>query len=244
MIIKSLPQKGYAAIVIAPNDPSLLVEEIDKLSESGIPILLINVDISTANRLCYVGCDYTQSGVLAAEILAKSINREGEVAVLTLKDPVIAIEQRIIGFRQELSRYKDINIKQVIRFGRKTEGVYEEVVSLLKTNSQIDGIYVSFSALEQTAQAIIDSNLNKQIAVIGYDLSEEIYSYIKKDAITATICHEPFTQGYFGVKILHNYLNRGLIPSSSIMYSKLEAIFSTNAKYYLNEQKHLELFHL
>ncbi len=54
-----------------PNDPpQLLVDEIDVISASGIPVILINVDIPTANRICYVGCNYTQSGTLAAEILA------------------------------------------------------------------------------------------------------------------------------------------------------------------------------
>lgn len=242
-LLSSLPEKGYDAIVIAPNAPQILLEEIDRISNTGIPILIINVDIPSANRLCYVGCDYSQSGVLAAEILAKSIHKKGNILVLTLSDQVIAIEQRITGFREELSHYEDIHIEQVCRFDRKAKGVYDEVSHILSKNKKINGIYVSFGALEQTAQAVLDNHQQDNISVVGYDLSQEIYTYMKKGAITASICHEPFNQGYFAVKILHRYLSRGITPSSSIMYNKLEAIFCTNAKYYLDEQMHLEMFH-
>ncbi|HHW49407.1 MAG TPA: substrate-binding domain-containing protein [Clostridiaceae bacterium] len=243
-LLRDLPNQGFDAIAIAPNNPLLLVEQIDAISTSNIPVVIINVDIPTANRLCYVGCNYIHSGALACEILAKCMNYNGHVLILTLQDQVIAIEQRVTGFRQELSNYRNIYIDQVSRFNRLAEGVYDEVYSILNKNHEINGIYVSFGALEQTAQAVIDANMVNKVSVVGYDLSETIYDYMKKGAITATICHEPFNQGYFAVKILHNYLRSGIMPSSSIMYTKLEAIFSRNASYYLNEQKHLELFHL
>jgi LacI family transcriptional regulator len=243
-LLKDLPGRGYDAIAIAPNDPHILVEQIDSVSASGIPVLLFNVDIPTANRLCYVGCNYSQSGSLAAEILAKCMSYSGQIAILTLQDQVVAIEQRVTGFRHELSNYGGLRIEQVRRFSRLAEGVYDEVYAMLKNNPQTKGIYVSFGALEQTAQAVIDTNLAGKVSIVGYDLSKDIYEYMRKDAVTAAICHEPFNQGYFSVKILHNYLKSGVTPYSSIMYTKLEAIFSTNAQYYLNEKEHLEMFHL
>jgi len=243
-LLKDLSKRGFDAIAVAPNNPLLLVEQIDAISASNIPVVIINVDIPTANRLCYVGCNYMHSGSLACEILAKCMNYKGNVVILTLQEQVIAIEQRVTGFRHELSNYGGIHIDQVCRFNRLAEGVYDEVYSILKNNPEINGIYVSFGALEQTAQAVIDANLVNKVKVVGYDLSETIYDYMKKGAITATICHEPFNQGYFAVKILHNYLRSGKKPNSTIMYTKLEAIFATNASYYLNEHKHLELFHL
>jgi LacI family transcriptional regulator len=122
-LLKDLPGRGYDAIAIAPNDPHILVEQIDSVSASGIPVLLFNVDIPTANRLCYVGCNYSQSGSLAAEILAKCMNYSGQIAILTLQDQVVAIEQRVTGFRHELSNYGGMRIQQVRRFSRLAEGV-------------------------------------------------------------------------------------------------------------------------
>lgn len=242
-LIKRLPNEGYDGIAIAPNNPNLLSEEIEKLSDRGFPIVIINSEIPSVNQLCYIGCDYTQSGALAAELFSKVLTDSCQIVILTLKDSVNAIEQRITGFRKELSRHDNMRLKQICRFSRNAEGVYEEVRNLLNTNSDIDGIYVSFGALEQTAQALLDSKYQKKPIIVGYDLNDSIYDYLKSGAITATICHEPFNQGYFAIKILHRYINRGIIPSSSLMYNKLEVIFASNAKYYINEHMHLEMFH-
>ena len=78
--------------------------------------------------------------------------------------------------------------------------------------------------------------------IVGYDLNENIFERLKNKYITATICHEPFNQGYFAVKILHRYLLKKVHPSSSLMYNKLEVVMASNAKYYMNETLQTELF--
>lgn len=243
-LIRELPGRGYNAIAVASNDPYLLMEEIDTLSSNGTPVLLINVDIPSANRLCYVGCDYTQAGKLAADILVKFMKGNGQVAILTLSDPIVTIAQRVSGFRSELSHYPDIQIGPISRFNRKADGVYEEVCRLLEQEPQLTGVYVSFGALEKTAKAVGDCGLARRISVVGYDLNDEIYNCLKEGTVSATICHEPFNQGYFAVKFLYQYLNSGKIPLNSILYTKLEVVLATNAEYYLNEQRQMMLFHL
>lgn len=241
-LLKTLPQKNYDAIAIAPNNPQILLEELDNISQKNIPISIINVEIPSANQLCYIGCDYIQSGILAGEIISKTMNNQGNVAILTLADSVGAIEQRIIGFRKELSNHKNITISQVLRFNRKGDGVYEKVIKLLNDTPTLSGIYVSFGALEQTARAISDMHLESKICVVGYDLNEEINFYLQNGAITCTIYHDPYEQGYFAVKILHNYLNSKAIPKSSVLYNRLEAIFASNAKYFLEKRLNVQLY--
>jgi LacI family transcriptional regulator len=241
-LIKSLPSRGYHAVAVAPNSPQLLQQEIGRLSDSKFPIIIINVEIPSTNHLCYIGCDYIQSGIMAAELFAKFTGEEGQIAILALKEQVSAIEQRITGFRKELSNHPKMGIKQVLQFSRTAEDVYDGVRKLLKDSPDTECIYVSFGALEQTAHAIQDSKLVKKPLVVGYDLNQDIYNYLKQGIITASICHEPFQQGYFAVKVLYRYLNQGIMPSSSIMYTKLEAILASNAKYYLNDRMHLEMF--
>lgn len=243
-LIHDLPEQGYQALAVATNIPQLLIDEIDRLSSSGFPVVLFNVDIPTVNRLCYIGCDYLQAGVLAAELMAKSIAGSGKIAILTLKDQVLPIEQRITGFRNEISKSRNLSISQISRFNRKGDGVYEEVCSILQNTPDLSGIFVSFGALEQTAHAIRTCQKTGQIVLVGYDLSEAIYELIQERLITAVLCNEPFRQGYLAVKILYNYLSKGARPPQSSIYCKLEAVFASNAKYYLDENQNAELFQL
>lgn len=243
-LLRHLPAEGYDAIAIAPNEPALLLEEIDALNNCGIPVLIINVDIPTANRLCYVGCDYEQAGALAAELLARTLPEQGEVAILALEDSVISIDQRVTGFRRAFSRYSTSTVTEVMRFNRKAEGAYDAVCHLLERKRNIRGIFVAISALEQTAQAVLDSGMTGHVSVIGYDLSQEICDYLKQGAVTATICHEPFNQGYYAVKILHNYLITKTPPAHTVFYCRLEVIFSGNAHYHIDHRDHMELLNL
>lgn len=232
-LLQRLPNEGYHGLIVAPNDPTLLSEEVDRLSSNGIPVVLINVEIPSANQLCYIGCDYTQAGALAAELMARSIGMEGSVAVLALRDQVVAIDQRITGFRRELAKYPDIQITHMARFPRTAEGVYEEVFEMLQHCPELSGIFVSFSGLEQTAQAAQDAGKNRKFSIIGYDLNQEIADYLKNGALTATICHEPFQQGYLSVKVLYRYLSGKTLPPSSLIYTKLEAVLANNVGCYL-----------
>ena len=243
-LIQTLPGQGYHGIVIAPNDPQMLANEIDKLSDNGFPVVIINVEIPTANQLCYIGCDYIQSGILAGELFSRFLSEESDILILTLKDPVHAIEQRITGLRKELSRHDHLNIARIERFRRDSSDVYDRLVSMLSCSPEYQGIYVSFDALVQTVAAVSHLNLNPVPVIIGYDLSEEICTHLKNRKIAATICHEPFNQGYFAVKILHRFLSKGIAPSSSLIYNKLEVVMASNAKYYLNEPLRTEMFQM
>lgn len=241
-LIRTLPQKGYHGIAIAPNDPQMLASEIDRLSNSGFPVVIINVEIPTANQLCYIGCDYIQSGILAGELFSRFLPGPSDILVLTLKDSVHSIEQRITGFRKELSQHENLNIKRIERFNRDGSGVYESLIKLLSDMPDFQGIYVSLAALVPTADAVQALNLTPAPVIIGYDLNEDIFMRLKNSSISATICHEPFNQGYFAVKILHRFLDKKIYPSSSLMYNKLEVVVASNAKYYMNETLQTELF--
>ena len=234
-LIRTLPHQGYHGIAIAPNNPQLLAGEIDSLSNRGFPVVIINVEIPTANQLCYIGCDYAQSGVMAGELFAKFHPAPADLLILALKDSVSSIEQRITGFRRELSRHKQLNIKRIEPFRRDSSDVYETLLHLLSEPNGYQGIFVSFDALAQTVQAVKDLDLHPVPTIIGYDLNEDIYDGLKNQYIAATICHEPFHQGYYAVKILHRFLDKGIYPTSTLMYNKLEVILASNAKYYLKE---------
>lgn len=241
-LIRTLPQQGYQGIAIAPNDPQLLARDIDALSNHGFPVVIINVAIPTANQLCYIGCDYIQAGKLAGELFAKCLPAPSHILILALGESVHAIEQRIIGFRKELSHHKHLNIKRIEPFRRDSSDVYDSLVRLLGEDPCYQGIYVSFDALVQAAQAVKALALEPAPVIIGYDLNEDIYEELKNGFITATICHEPFNQGYFAVKILHKYLDKQISPTSSLMYNKLEVIMASNAKYYMNDMLPNQLF--
>ncbi|MEG2842754.1 MAG: LacI family DNA-binding transcriptional regulator, partial [Ruthenibacterium sp.] len=114
--MQHLIEQEYDAIALAPNDPSIMGGVIEQAIALGIPVLLFNVDIPNSNRLCYVGSDYFQSGKLAAEILAKACNgKPSNIAVFTINDMILPMEQRIIGLRTAISEWSNLSISNIFR---------------------------------------------------------------------------------------------------------------------------------
>ena len=132
-----------------------------------------------------------------------------------------AIERRMEGLQQALSNQDAVKLTRILKFDRRPENVYEEVMKLLDGPTPADGIFVSIGALEQTARAVRDSCTGRVPCVIGYDLNEEISGYMEQGLIAASIGHEPFQQGYYAVKVLYQYLNSGISPAKPALYLSL-----------------------
>lgn len=242
-VMKRLIAEKYDAIALAPNDPLIMSDVIDEAMDAGIPVLLFNVDIPNSNRLCYIGSNYTQAGRLGAEILSKfmSPSSNGSVAIFTLKGMLLPIEQRTSGFRNTLDKLLPSASQQVYRFERIDTTVYQIARELIESQ-RASGFYISFNGLTEIAKALLDTGQNGKIPLIGYDINPEIGEYIKKQAITATIGHEPFFQGYYAIAILNRYIYNGIPPKSSTHYTKLELITEYNMQYYLEEDTYLNSF--
>lgn len=240
-LLKSLRERGYHGLAVAPNVPEVIAGEVERMGEDGFPVAVINAPLPGVRQLCYIGCDFLRSGRLAGELFLKMMGGQGRLAALTLKEPVDAIERRMEGLQQALSNQDAVKLTRILKFDRRPENVYGEVMELQNGPAPADGIFVSIGALEQTARAVRDSCTGRVPCVIGYDLNEEISGYMEQGLIAASIGHEPFQQGYYAVKVLYQYLNSGTAPAKPALYTKSEAIFAANAGCYLQKPLDMEL---
>ena len=73
----------------------------------------------------------------------------------------------------------------------------------------------------------------KKIFLIGYDLTAENLSCLRKGLIDFLICQKPEEQGYNSTMAMFNYLlNRKTIVK--INYSPIDIIVKENVEFYLN----------
>jgi LacI family transcriptional regulator len=230
--IDDLVRRGAKGIAISPNNHEIIADYIDKVSEQGIPVITFSSDIPHSRRLCYVGPDYIQSGKLAAELMGKFLNNRGKVAIITFEKAVISIQERIIGFRQVIGKYPEIEILGPYKLSRTGENVYEFTQKLLEENKDIKGIFMTYGKLEIVGKAIKDLSLNTDIKVVGFDISDDIIELLQQGILDVVVGQEPASQGYLVAKILHNHIFHDKRPCSSIINTKLEVIVSENSYYY------------
>ena len=164
--------------------------------------------------------------------MARLLAGRGTVACLTFSGTIQAITQRIAGYREVMSAYPGISLDSPCILSRTGEGTQEFVETLLSKRPDIDGIFVSFGVLEQAGRAVREFGGAGKIVLVGYDMSEGIASLMREQAIDATICQEPFNQGYYSVKILADRLLEGRFPARDIINTKLEIVTRENLPYY------------
>jgi len=242
-LISSLRRERVDGLAISPVDPEALLETVDSLTADGIPVVTIGSDIPASRRVCHVGCDYLDSGRIAAQLMGTFIHGEGKVGIITFRDPVLPIQQRIIGFRQAIAEHPHVELEGPYKLSRTGEDAYEYVRRYVREEPGLRGLFVSYGILETVAQAVRDEGMQGRVHLVGFDLSREIAAMIRDRVVDAVICQEPFDQGYYTMKILHQYLAEKTPPRQTIIHTRLEVVMRQNVHYFENETDYLSLLH-
>ncbi|MFC5702675.1 LacI family DNA-binding transcriptional regulator [Cohnella faecalis] len=229
-IFMELIESGkYDAIAISPNDPQEFADIIDHGVDRGVAICTFNSDSPLSKRLFYVGCDYRVAGRLAADVLCKLIGSKTRVGLI-MSYTNFQMQQKVTGFREVVGEYDHIELIGPLKLQQED---YDSLDTFIDYFRQVDGIYVSSAKLDRVAKHLADANLSKPIALIGHDMTEEIYGHLRKGVVTATICQDPVNQGYLTVKSMFDYLVSGEKANEKENITKLELVTKENARYYV-----------
>lgn len=242
-MIEALRREHVDGLAISPVDPAALLETVDTLTSDGIPVVTIGSDIPESRRVCHVGCDYIDSGRIAAQLMGAMVRGEGKVGIVTFRDPVLPIQQRIIGFRQVIAEYTHVELEGPFKLSRTGEDAYEFVRGYVREEPGLRGLFVSYGILETVARAVRDAGAEGRVHLVGFDLSREISSLIRDRVVDGVVCQEPFDQGYYTMKILHEYLAEKRPPRQTIIHTRLEVVLRQNVRYFENETDYLTLLH-
>ena len=183
-----------------------IVQKIDELKKKQIAVVTVNSDVLDSSRIAYVGCRYKKSGSVAAGILGM-INRgnEEQYAVIGSSIKNLAVERRVQGIIETLETdYPWIRITDRLYNEDNDEISYSEVKKLLGRRSDLDGICFAGAGSEGGIRAVLESG--KKLKIVTFDLTEAIGRYLKENVVTATVCQNPYRQGYDGTDLLGKYL--------------------------------------
>ena len=102
---------------------------------------------------------------------------------------------------------------------------------------------MSCGILETVARAVQDEGMSGRIHLVGFDLSREIAAMIRDRVVDAVICQEPFDQGYYAMKIMHQYLAEKTPARQTIIHTRLEVVLRQNVQCFEKEADYRALLH-
>jgi len=218
--IENLVNKGVDALCLTTVDVPLITDKINQLINLGLPVATINSDVRETSRLFYVGCNYIKCGKAAAGMLSLMLKEKGRTLIVTGSVKMQGHNSRIHGFCKEVKENKmNISIADVIEGQDDDQTSYIHTKELLNQDSSINSIYITAAGVAGVCRAVEELGLAKKLKLISFDDIPSTRKAVLDGTIDATICQQPFEQGYQAIKLMFDYFIEMIVPKGGVKYT-------------------------
>ncbi|WP_455715243.1 LacI family DNA-binding transcriptional regulator [Anaerosporobacter sp.] len=210
-------------LILNPMNDERIAKKIDELTEEGIEVLTINTDIEDSKRISHIGCNYQRSGETAAGLLGLITGGVSKIGIATGTPMLSGHNQRISGFYTICKeKYPDMEIVDIIETNDDDTCAYENAKEMLSKYTDMTALYIVAAGTVGVCKAVKEAGLVDKITIIASDLIPETRELIEEGIIKATICQQPFTQGYKAVHMAFQYLVSNITPMKELNIIKNE----------------------
>jgi LacI family transcriptional regulator len=217
-----LAGENLSGLVLTPINHPDVAARLEQFCERGVPVVAINSDITQFSPLVYVGCDYLRSGQTAAQMLGLLRGADARILIVTGSLKVLGHNQRVYGFSRVLkSDFPQTRIVDVVENNDDEELSYQVVADTLRHFPEINALYFAAGGVLGGARAVLERQ-GELPTILTCDLNDTIRSYIQQGIVAATICQQPYLQGFTGVKVLLNQLLFRQPPEQAKLYTQNE----------------------
>lgn len=226
--IDELVKMGINALAIAPQNQDGVVKKIDELSSMNIPTITFNSDLPTSSRIAYVGSNYRKSGETVAGLM-KLFNQDKtlNIGVIGGAKSVLCHTERIEGFKDVVASHSSMNIVDIVWNNDDDFICYDVVLKLLEAHPEINALYFTAGAILGGCKAVKKLGREEGMTIIAHDKVSSTVELIKEGLIKATVCQQPYVQGFKPLQMLFNYLTTGE-TADEINYTDIEIYIKEN----------------
>src|SRR4051794_11426155 len=199
--IQAAIQAHADAIVIAANDPSALCPSLNKASQQGIKIVAFDSDIqcgTSPNHLFINQADTEQIGTSEVDLLAKQINSEGQIAILSAAASATNQNAWIKYMKQQLKKYPKMKLVSTV-YGNDDPATSLTVLQgLLSAYPNLKGIISPTTVGISTAAQYLSTHKDvaKRVTLTGLGLPSQMRKYIKDGTVESFELWNPSDLGY------------------------------------------------
>ena len=208
-----------AAIVIAPVHSTALQKPIEEAAKN---TRIVTLGSATAGDavISRVGTDNMKAGAIAADGLAAAITRtygdtEGNVAIITSRPGVRALERRTKGFKEVVAaKYRALDIVADKVADGEPATVRKIVKEVVAGTPDLRGILVADPMMTPVVwQGVLDGKPSDKINIVGFGASSELVKLMQANLVAGLVVEDPFRIGYEGVRSALAAARGGATPS-------------------------------
>lgn len=203
------------AIVLCPADSRSVGASVLAANDAGVPV--VTADIASASPIgevaSHIASDNVAGGREAARLLLEAIGGAGQVAVLSHPE-VSSVTDRVRGFREEMGNHPEVKIVAELSADGKRDKAVRVMEDLLQAQPDLDGVFAINDDSALGALAAVESSGRKgQVAIVGYDATEEARARINAGDIYADVIQHPRRIGELTIRTLHDLLRGEEVPA-------------------------------
>lgn len=223
--IDELVNEGIGGLILSPINSEEIANRLNQLE---VPIITINTDIENVPTLCYVGSDYMGAGHLAANIFGIT-GQSHKVGLVAGNKLILGHSMRIEGFKKVIEQeHFDIEVVGMYENDDTDIKSYLVTKEMIETNPELTGIFFCAGGIEGGLKAVEDCGLLKKVMIITVDTIDVVKENLALGNIAATICQEPFKQGYEALKIMFEFLMSNQKPLQHHVLTQTQIKFKYN----------------
>ncbi len=213
--VDELVSLGCKALCLTTVNTQSMREKINECSQKGIHVILLNQEVESVERLCYVGSDYFKAGVTSAGLLSLITHDiELNILIVTGSKLMRGHNQRIYGFIDELRRLnKKFKIVSEVECNDSDIIAQQLTSQALQDFKEINCVYVTGAGVQGVGASLI-AHGDKNIIAIAFDDIYTTKELVKAGIIKFVVCQQPKSQGYNAIKRAYQAIS-GVVDKTS-----------------------------
>ena len=218
-LLEKVAARGYAGIIIAPDQTLPLRSPIRRLVSEGLPIVVVgtNLGIAPTAKLSYVLNDDVAGGQMAARRVGKVLGGQGSIAILGINPQLTGITARERSFEDTLEReYPKIHVA-ARRLGYYSVPQEQQVAEdILNRGEAIDAIVaLSHISTRGAYYALVEFHKTQAIKLVGFD--QDLMPPIRTGGIDSVIMQSTYDMGRTAMEVMDGQVHGRPVPGISVL---------------------------
>jgi ribose transport system substrate-binding protein len=202
-----------SAILAAPCDSNAIGPHLGGPERAGIPVFTVDIAARSGRVVSHIASDNVQGGRLAAQALSGFIGDKGKVLVID-QPTVASVQDRVRGFDEEMKKHPGITIVARPNADGQRARAMAVMEDMLQANRDLNGVFGINDDSALGALAVLEAAGRRDIAVVGYDATDEAQAAIRKgSALKADVVQHPKDMGKKAIEIIARHLKGEPVPA-------------------------------
>ena len=211
--IEDFVAQHVTAILAAPCDSAAIVPSLAGPERAGIPVFTVDIAAHGGKVVSHVASDNVLGGRLAADALAGFMGGKGKVVIID-QPTVASVQDRVRGFKEGLTKYPGLTVVADLNGDGNRQAATKVMEDLLQAHHDLSGVFGINDDSALAAAGVIEAAGRKDIAVVGYDATDEAQTAIRKGGpLKADVIQYPGKMGQMAIDIIARFLAGEQVPA-------------------------------